>query len=317
MHRITLALLGAAVVAAMAAVPSRSTPPGENGRLVFSAEVGQHTQLFSVLPDGSGLKQLTRVGGGSDALNANWSPDGSHIAFERDFPYPHAAVYTMNANGGGSRDLTPNRRLYFESTPVYSPDGRRIVFLAEKHYKANELTRRDFAEIDVMNTGGAGRRRVAPKLLVGLNDAHHYGHSQFSPDGQRLVFIEQNGDRAALFVINLDGTGMQRITPWKLGVDDRVDWSPDGSLILFSSDTGDSPVNVYTVHPDGTGLTQITHSVDGNDSAKSWSPDGKRVMVVRAAGGIIALYTMSADGSDWHQVTHRLVVHGGAWGTHP
>jgi len=317
MRKATLTLALTLGAAAIAAVPSQGTPPGTNGRMVFTAEVGQHTQLFSVRADGSGLKQLTRFGGGSDALNANWSPDGKRIVFEVDFPYPHAAVYTMSAGGHDVRTLTPNRRLYFESNPVYAPDGRQIALLAELHYMANKPTRRDYMEIDVMRVDGTARHRVGPKLRVGRNNAPYYGHMQFSPDGKQLVFVKQNGDRAALFVIKLNGTRLEQITPWKLGVDDRVDWSPDGSLILFSSDPGDSPVNVYTVHPDGSDLEQITHSTDGNDSAKSWSPDGKQIMVVRGAGGVIALYTMNADGSGWRQITHGLVVHGGAWGTHP
>jgi TolB protein len=316
MQKITLTLVGALVVAAIAAVPSQGTPPGKNGRMVFTAEVGQHTQLFSVRPDGSGLKQLTRFKD-SDSSNANWSPDGRRIVFEHGGPGEHAGVYTMNADGSGFRSLTSiNRPNYYEGTPAYSPDGKRIVFGREVHHAANRITARDYTEIVVMKSDGTSPRVVVPKLSLGTDDAHHFGHVQFSPDGKRIVFGEQNGDRSAAFVIKVDGTGRKQVTPWKLGVADRVDWSPDGSLILFSSNTGSNPINVYTVHPDGSGLKRITHSIDGNDNASSWSPDGKRILVVRGAGGIVALYTMSADGSDRRQVTHRLVVLGGAWGTH-
>jgi hypothetical protein len=37
-----------------------------------------------------------------------------------------------------------------------------------------------------------------------------------------------------------------------------------------------------------------------------WSPDGTQIMVVRDAGGVIALYTMNAGGGGWREVTHGL-----------
>ena len=45
--------------------------PGKNGRIVFAAQVGKHMQLFTIAPDGKGLKQVTRFRDGSDALSAD------------------------------------------------------------------------------------------------------------------------------------------------------------------------------------------------------------------------------------------------------
>src|SRR5690242_21356836 len=85
--------------------PASGTFGGVNGRLLYEARIGKHSQLFTIRPDGSDVAQLTHFDD-SDAVWGAWSPDGKHIAFERDFA-GHAGVYTMNADGTGLRSLTP------------------------------------------------------------------------------------------------------------------------------------------------------------------------------------------------------------------
>ena len=54
-----------------------------------------------------------------------------------------------------------------------------------------------------------------------------------------------------------------------------------------------------------------------DDKADSCSPDGKQIMYIRDNGPTASLWTMSAGGTDPHQLTRGLAVHGGSWGTHP
>src|SRR3712207_1899719 len=62
-----------------------------------------------------------------------------------------------------------------------------------------------------------------------------------SPDGRRIAFerltspIARPRLRRAVYVMNTDGTGVRRLTPWRLNAGDGPDWSPDGSRILFRS----------------------------------------------------------------------------------
>ena len=62
-------------------------------------------QLFTIRPDGEGLRQLTHLPGNSG--DARWSPDGRKIVFSRNVTQgPTSDVYTMNANGTNVRRLT-------------------------------------------------------------------------------------------------------------------------------------------------------------------------------------------------------------------
>ena len=76
-------------------------------------------------------------------------------------------------------------------------------------------------------------------------------------------------------------------------------WSPDGSLIVFSTepihqwndvDVEDHP-DVYTVGPDGIGLLRLTS--DRSSGAPSWTSDGKILYYSETA-----LWLMDANGSN-------------------
>src|SRR5262249_20318725 len=62
----------------LAAVPSRATFRGPNGRLAFEAQEGANRQLFTIDPDGTGLKQITHFKD-SGGTNAAWSKNGTRI----------------------------------------------------------------------------------------------------------------------------------------------------------------------------------------------------------------------------------------------
>jgi Tol biopolymer transport system component len=56
-----------------------------------------------------------------------------------------------------------------------------------------------------------------------------------------------------------DGTGVTKVTD-SHGFSGEPAWSPDGSLIAFSSDRGVYPQRqaIYVIRPDGTGMRQVT-----------------------------------------------------------
>ncbi|HYN52897.1 MAG TPA: hypothetical protein VES62_18400 [Thermoleophilaceae bacterium] len=78
------------------------------------------TQLFTVRPNGRGLRKLTRLPGNS--TQPAWSPNGKRIVFARNRRLgPEADIYTMRADGTGVRRLTNAPKL-----DSHAPDwGRR------------------------------------------------------------------------------------------------------------------------------------------------------------------------------------------------
>ena len=71
--------------------------------------------------DGSAEENVSQHG--ADEGKADWSPDGSKIAFtsDRDGDFE---IWVMNANGTGAVQLTHNSG-YNDYNPAWSPDGTR------------------------------------------------------------------------------------------------------------------------------------------------------------------------------------------------
>ena len=88
-------------------------------------------ELFVCNLDGSGLRQITQLGG------ANWAPyfhpDGQRVIFstnhhsKRGFPFN---LFMVNLDGSGLRQITFDTT--FDSFPMFSPDGRRLIFASNR-----------------------------------------------------------------------------------------------------------------------------------------------------------------------------------------
>ena len=217
----------------------------------------------------------------------------------------------MNLNGGDLKSLTPRG---LQGLPAYSPDGSTIVF-------DRSLPHED--ALWLMRSNGSGLRQLTHNRPAGKGECRCEGSPVFSPDGTRIAFVRTINDlKTAVFVVNVEGSGLKKITPWHLGVSAKLDWSPDGSKILISSPQQERPgtaSNVFTIRPDGTGLTQLTHVTKPgvHDLADGFSPDGTKIIFARTVDdGPFQVYVMNADGSAVRQLTHGVDAHWASWGTH-
>jgi TolB protein len=306
--KLSIAVAAAALLVAFAsAQSSRATFNGQNGPLLFQAQVGAHTQLFTVKADGTGVTQITHFKDRS-ATDANWARGGSRIVFTQQWdpggPSEHFRLSTIEPDGSGLRALPRAGRL--SVAPNWLGSGK-IVFLDARGAHGGRLM--------VINADGTGLRR-----------ARVPGTGPFSvcalPGGKRVAYFAANpanGDLSAIFVARLFGKGGKRITPWATYAD-KLDCSPDGKRVVFSKPAfghGKSS-NVYTMRIDGSELVQLTHEKGGviNAGANSWSPDGTKIAYVSNKSGTYQIWTMNADGSRARQLTHRTEAHLAAWGSH-
>jgi TolB protein len=61
---------------------------------------GISSDLYTINPDGTGLRPLTRTRDGAFAFTGDWSPDGTKIVFHHfQIPDDHVEVWVMNADG--------------------------------------------------------------------------------------------------------------------------------------------------------------------------------------------------------------------------
>jgi TolB protein len=300
LRRSALIALLVAVVIAVAASSSQATAPGKNGRIVFKRYLKPNKLLgviFTINPDGTGARQLTHPPSRAADDAPDWSHDGTRIAFRRERG-ADGAIYTVRPDG--SRLTRVSGACCDENyAPAFSPDGRTVAFARVDAGK--------WTIVSVARDGGNKR------VLVSTGSRASLDHPHLSPDGKRLAFVQGNlgrtppKDGRAVFVMNVDGSGLSRVTPWHLHGGGNVDWSPDGHWILFrSNEELDKQSQIYLIHPDGTALKRLTHFKPGMSafSLGSFSLDGK--WIVLAAGVLGAnpdLYVMRSNGSDIHPIT--------------
>jgi Tol biopolymer transport system component len=311
------AIVAATAAAIVAAVPSHATLPGRNGRILYQATVGKHVQLFTVRADGTGRRQVTHFAD-SDAVNAEWAPDGRRIAFERDFA-DRALILTMKADGSDKRTLTPSG---LQGMPAYSPDGATIVF----DRTLGEENKPSFDDaLWLMDTNGGNLRRLTAQQAPGHIKIE--GQPEFAPDGRTVVFSRTESDtRSATFVVNPDGTGERQLSPWDLG-SYQTHFSPDGRLIAFNSYPDAHPKgvssNVFVMNTDGTGRHALTHLTGGvrNAGMGSFSPDGRSIgfakWTLKKDGPLFSVWTMRADGSHARGLPGTSTGHVVDWGRRP
>jgi Tol biopolymer transport system component len=300
-----LSVLGLMTVGGGAAT---ATTPGKNGLILFHADTGSGAQLYTIKPNGTGLHQLTHVAG--EAVNADWSPDGRRIAFEFAAE-THAGIAVMNADGTGIRDLTPTG---FQGQPSFTPDGHHLVY---------DCGCPGGQGIFIIRDDGTGRRRLTTTPFASEGDTD----ANVSPDGKTVTFVRHKVDGLlqALYAVNIDGSHLRKVVPYRYEVAVKHDWAPDGRHIVITTDAdypeGRSP-NVATVRPDGTHLRLLTHYSGGawGAFAGSYSPDG-RWIVFRLENLQLERYRlmkMYPDGS------HRKLIaelpfrpRGSDWGSRP
>ena len=217
-----------------------ATFPGTNSKIAFVSEKDGNSEIYSLNPDGSGLKRLTNNSTSEDGAPI-WSPDGSKIVFER-LNNGVRAIFVMNSDGSGVKSLAAPTTSSFD--PRWSPDGTKIVFAAGKAGEG----------IFVENPDGSGLLKLASSGQ----------EPDWSPDSAKIAFSANN----TLFVTDADGSHLAVLSGGS-GAQAPV-WSPDGETILFSKSDG-----LYKIDLAG-GRSNLTSIYNENSTTFAGAPDWAR-----------------------------------------
>ena len=230
--------------------------------------------------------------------------------------------------------------------PAWSPDGRRIAYIAQDWNTGSVQLRTLHVDGESPNTIISSSGELRP----------YFSPPAWSPSGEWIAFVAYHRDsvheawgREAIYKVSPLGLNTTRIAE----ADSGPSWSPDGKRIAFTRDPDRGVSELYTIAADGTDARLLTTLrviygsaapawsptgreilvrcvgvcvVDSDDgsligqspielhggSIGAWSPDGSRIAVLMGRqfpypNGTIVLYTMARDGTDV-----QVLVRGGA-----
>src|SRR3954447_6968758 len=127
------AALCVAVLAAGALVIACSTDraaaafPGRNGRIAFESDRTGHSEIFTMLGDGSHVRRLTTTAPSASNSTSSISADGKRVVFSSSRT-GHFEIFVMRANGSHPRQLTHTAPAVYNSDASFAPDGKTVVF---------------------------------------------------------------------------------------------------------------------------------------------------------------------------------------------
>jgi TolB protein len=216
--------------------------------LVYTRIRGDRQRVCRVdLADGSveivtsfpGLNAFASASGRGDELLATLSHDGN------------PEIYRLRASGSDPRRLTYDRST--ESSPCWSPDGRRLAFVSDRGGTPQIYT--------MSATGGRAER---------LTYTGNYNTSpDWSPKGDLLVYTSRIDGLYQICTVDVETKEITRLTS---GAGNKEDpsWAPDGRHVVYAVKKGGRAdlymLDIYEPQP-----VRLTSGA-GDYLSPAWSP---------------------------------------------
>jgi hypothetical protein len=283
---VLFATVALACGAARPAAPRDRAYHGPNGKIAFTRTTQPCTspgfctnRIWVADVNGGGLRRLTI--GPQDWAPA-WSPDSRRLAYVhlQGTGFSEPWLWVVNADGGGNKQViqmswsaVPN-----ENAVSWSPNGKEVVYAELQTERKGSSVR---AVRELIRSVDVNTRSV--RTLFSLPPSANVYSPRFSPDGRRIGFVQQRGNRAAIVTARPDGSDVRQVTLISGGLLRTFDWSPDSRKIVFAP-LGSSELQVEIVNADGSGRHHLTDKY-GEKENPVFAPDGRTIVFENPSTG--------------------------------
>jgi Tol biopolymer transport system component len=289
----TLVAVSTALILAQAPGPSQG-PEDEKAKARAAAKAKQIAQIFELnartltLLDRDG-KQVATVGERALYNTPVLSPDSKRIAvIKADLEKESQDLWVWDAATGNAVRITTSQSREGPSTPVWSPDGSQLAYVA---------LRGGTYGLYRTPSNGQGAEELVYKLpgVATLTD--------WSMDGRFLSFFSSDLGGGFLYALPLDAAGERKpievLRSQKQLQGSRL--SPDSRFVAYvSNESGKNEVYVRPFNPGaGSGASPATPgpwkiSDQGGQGMAFWRRDGKELYYLAADRGVMAVSVSTA-----------------------
>lgn len=247
--------------------------PGGTRVAYLSDRSGNPEIWIQELGTGAAARRLTDLGARINALS--WSPDGRAIAFSA-LRYGQFDLWTVEVASGRVTRVTSDPR--YETYPVWTPDGRRLVYVRSDDRWADH-------DVMVVPAGGGTPRLVASDRDLfdygTIGTRARFGYPVLSPDGRQVLFPSHRSGWINYWMASLDGAGTPRPLAAEPADQSDATWSPDGRQVAFVSNRNGTH-RVQVVAAAGGAPAPVAGTDPGVAGSPAWSPDGRWLAYTQA-----------------------------------
>lgn len=245
------------------------------GMIYFPVFDGQY-HIYAANADGSDKHVVVDLAS-SPAVNE----DGTRMLFY-SWVSDQRGIHRIETNGANDTYISLRAE---DTLPSWAPDGAKYVY-ATRAGQGGDISKRAFA-VRVGST--ENRPRQDPPALI-----EQAQYPSWGPNGQ-IAFRDCGfpDDQCGIAIVNPDGSGKKVLTNIN---STAPTWSPDGSRILFMSNTAGN-WDLWAVSVNGGSPERLTDD-PGNDGLPAYSPDGSKIAFVSRRDNKWAVWQMDANGEN-------------------
>ena len=255
--------------------------------IYYVAARGGTKEIYAMDYDGQGQRPVTHLG--TLSLSPRVSPDNSRIAFS-----------SLSKQGWSIKmySIDLGRAVAFSSSagttlsPAWASNGARLAFSSDRQGGDSEIYTSD--------ASGAGLHRLT-----------NFRGPDVSPvwnpkTNAQIAWVSGRSGLPQIYIMDSDGANVQRMTDG--GYATSPSWAPNGQFLAFAWNRKYGPgapggQDIYIMDVASKRWIQLTHDI-GRCDFPSWSPDGRHLVFQREGSGGSQIWTMLADGTEQHALTH-------------
>ena len=242
--------------------------------LVLDVTNGSGAPMYSVRAVANDQRRLsqTAVDG---LLKKEFGVEGicrTKIVFSAETNRNQREIYVCDFDGRNIRRMTANATLSIE--PSWAPDGKSII------YNQYRLSSTPLVQYDLVKN-----RSRALSQHRGINSG------RISPDGKKLALILTDRNQLDLYVRDLNGGNLRRLTNDR-ATEASPTWSPDSQSICYVSDLSGRP-KLYIIRAAGGAPKRVPGVLGSESVSPDWSQDNKIAYSAKLGGYVLKVVDLS------------------------
>jgi tricorn protease len=211
--------------------------------------------------------QVILSGGGSNIMGPQFSPDAKWVAYTKLDADLRSHVYIVSATGGEEHHIGDDERLFAETSPRWTRDGKKLVFLAGLSQQGSAVQRRPM--VQVYNVSLQKEEKSLTDKGIDTEDEAAQAEREARARRPMREGMPSPMEAEAAKEVKIDFDGISRRAHQVSRLSDSVITvvpSPDSRTYAFvaMADIDGRPVaTIYTIQEDGTQLARIVQSMGG------------------------------------------------------